>query len=145
MPTKQKPVLIPELYCSDMQASLSFYTAVLGFDILYARPEEKFAMLERQGAKIMLEELKQNNDRIWLTGLLEQPFGRGINLQIETPQIQDLYRCVQDSDASIFLEMEEKWYRRDNHELGNKQFIVCDPDGYLLRFFENLGSRVIPS
>ena len=136
-----KPALIPELYCSNIASSLDFYTSVLGFKILYDRPEEKFAMLERQGAQIMLEEFKKNHDRIWLTGELEKPYGRGINMQIETTQIEELYQSVQHSNATIFLEIEEKWYRRDDEELGNRQFIVCDPDGYLLRFFEDLGTR----
>lgn len=40
--------------------------------------------------------------------------------------------------------MEEKWYRADDAYLGNKQFIVQDPDGFLLRFFEDLGERAEP-
>ena len=37
--------------------------------------------------------------------------------------------------------MEEKWYRKNDTEVGNKQFLVQDPDGYILRFFQNLGMR----
>ncbi|HEY0476960.1 MAG TPA: hypothetical protein VGD37_05520 [Kofleriaceae bacterium] len=37
--------------------------------------------------------------------------------------------------------MEERWYRRNDHEVGNRQFVVADPDGYLLRFFGDLGQR----
>jgi hypothetical protein len=37
--------------------------------------------------------------------------------------------------------MEEKWYRADNVYVGNRQFIVQDPDGYLLRFYQHLGTR----
>ena len=35
----------------------------------------------------------------------------------------------------------ERWYRKNGAEVGNRQFVVADPDGYLLRFFEDLGSR----
>jgi hypothetical protein len=38
--------------------------------------------------------------------------------------------------------MEEKWYRIDNEETCNKQFLVQDPDGYLLRFFEHIAIRL---
>lgn len=135
--------LIPELYCSDLQRSLAFYTGVLGFNVLYARPEERFAFLEREGAQLMLEQ-STNPARTWLTGELTPPFGRGINFQIEVRDVDALYAAVQAAQAPIFLAMEEKWYRRDTTLLGNRQFLVLDPDGYLLRFFQDLGSRPAP-
>ena len=46
-------------------------------------------------------------------------------------------------DVKLFLEVEEKWYRVDDQEAGNRQFLVMDPDGYLLRFTEDLGVRQI--
>jgi hypothetical protein len=55
-----------------------------------------------------------------------------------------LYARVRAAGATVFLDMEEKWYRRDaapSVEVGNRQFIVQDPDGYLLRFAEDLGVR----
>lgn len=97
-------------------------------------------MLERQDAQIMLEQLKID-ERTWLAAEAQVPFGRGMNLQIKTQSIDTLYARVQNSGAKIFLEMEEKWYRSNNIYLGNKQFIVQDSDGYLLRFFEDIGTR----
>ena len=38
--------LVPELYVSDFDESRRFYTDVLGFTILYSRPEERFAYLD---------------------------------------------------------------------------------------------------
>lgn len=133
--------MIPELLCSSIEESVSFYTEILGFSIQYARPESDFAMLERQGSHIMLVEYEPDSPRSWIAAPLEKPFGRGINLQIETKSVDDLYACVQKANAKIFLLIEEKWYRADDFELGNRQFIVQDPDGYLLRFFEDLGER----
>ena len=37
--------------------------------------------------------------------------------------------------------MEENWYRKDDILLGCKEFLVQDPDGYLLRISEDLGQR----
>jgi catechol 2,3-dioxygenase-like lactoylglutathione lyase family enzyme len=143
--------LTPELACSDITISLTFYTQVLGFAVDYQRPEDGFAMLERQGARLMLDRLRQNpgssgtgTDRNWLTAKLERPFGRGINLQIETTQVDTLYAAVQHAGAPVFLPIEDTWYRRGQVYLGNRQFIVQDPDGYLLRFFESLGVRNTP-
>lgn len=136
--------LIPELCCSNIKISLAFYTAVLGFEIEYQREEEGFAMLQRQASRIMLDEIAHNlkdMKRVWLADLLEKPFGRGINLQIRTSNIDALYTDVQQSGATIFLAIEEKWYRVNDIEVGNRQFIVLDPDGYMLRFAEDLGSR----
>ncbi len=135
--------LTPELLCTSIKISLPFYTEVLGFNIQYQRPEEGFAMLERQGSRIMLDELVPGSDRSWTAAPLEIPFGRGINLQIETDAIDVLYANVQKSKAKIFRQLEEKWYRANDVELGNRQFIVQDPDGYLLRFFQNLGERKV--
>jgi hypothetical protein len=113
---------------------------VLGFSALYTRPEERFAYLDREGAQIMIE---QSTDpaRTWLTGELTPPYGRGVNFQIEVRDVDALYAAVQAASATIFLAMEEKWYRRDATLLGNRQFLVLDPDGYLLRFFQDLGAR----
>jgi hypothetical protein len=34
-----RPTLVPELICSDLDNSLAFYVGLLGFCVLYARPE----------------------------------------------------------------------------------------------------------
>lgn len=133
--------LIPELYCSNIITSLNFYIEILGFNIKYQREAEGFAMLERQGSYIMLDEIAKNKSvkRIWVTGKMEKPFGRGINLQIQTDKVDELFARVKAADAAIYLPMEDKWYRAGDSEIGNRQFIVQDPDGYLLRFVEDLG------
>ncbi len=130
--------VVPELFSSDIGRSLQFYTSLLGFAILYERPEERFAYLDRDGAQFMIE---QPTDRSWLAGSMDYPFGRGINLQIEVADVDALCRAVQAAAHPVFLPMEDRWYRRGGEEVGNRQFIVLDPDGYMLRFFSPLGSR----
>lgn len=134
--------LTPELCCSNIKTSLLFYTEILGFSIQYQRKEEGFAMLEREGSRIMLDEISENK-RTWIYAPLEMPFGRGINLEIHTSNVDELYNKVQKSKANIFLPIEEKWYRVNDIEIGNRQFIVLDPDGYMLRFAKSLGERKI--
>jgi catechol 2,3-dioxygenase-like lactoylglutathione lyase family enzyme len=92
--------LVPELYCSDFKNSLRFYVELLGFRILYDRPEEKFAYLDREGAELMIE---QPAGRRWLTGELTRPFGRGINLQIEVSAIDALHDKCRIEQVPIFL------------------------------------------
>jgi catechol 2,3-dioxygenase-like lactoylglutathione lyase family enzyme len=137
--------LTPEFSCSNIKTSLAFYTKVLGFEIQYQRAEDGFAMLERQGSRIMLDEINNHSadstNRTWTSAALEKPFGRGMNLEIRTTQIDELYLRVQKSGVTIFLPLEEKWYRVHDSEVGNRQFIVLDPDGYMLRFAQDLGCR----
>jgi catechol 2,3-dioxygenase-like lactoylglutathione lyase family enzyme len=132
--------LIPELDVTDLDRSLTFYVALIGFRILYERPEERFVFLEREGAEIMLEEAAGSGRRL-RTAPLERPLGRGVNFQIEVADVAALYARVLDGGFDPFIPMEERWYRRDDVELGNKQFAVADPDGYVLRFFSDLGQR----
>ncbi len=134
--------LIPELYCSDFQRSLDFYTKVLGFLVVYIRKEERFAFLEREGAQLMLEQTV-NLERIWVSGELQYPFGRGMSLQMRTTDVEALYKKCNDSGAKLFLPLEKKWYQVEGKLLGNYQFIVHDPDGYLLRFSQDLGEKEV--
>lgn len=139
-----KPALVPELLCRDFQTSLDFYTRVLGFRIVYERPEFGFAYIEREGAEMMLEAIPaegEDQSRAWIAGKLDHPFGRGINFQIQVSDVEALYADVNNVKAPLFMEMESKWYRKTDYEVGNRQFIVSDPDGYLLRFYQDLGRR----
>lgn len=83
--------MTPELMCSNIKTSLNFYVDVLGFTIQYQREEEGFAMLERQGSRLMLDEIIPGSKRSWISAPLEKPFGRGINFQIDTT---DVARCT---------------------------------------------------
>jgi catechol 2,3-dioxygenase-like lactoylglutathione lyase family enzyme len=132
--------LTPELYCSDIDRSLRFYVDVLGFRIVYERPDDGFAFLEREGAQLMLEQYREG-ERAWLAGPLEHPYGRGINFEIGVSDVDDMYARVQASGATVLVPIEEQWYRVGDAKRGNRQFVVLDPDGYLLRFAQDLGAR----
>ena len=82
----------------------------------------------------MVEELNDKS-RKWLTGDMEKPFGRGINLQWEVSDINNLYENIlEKSPESIFLELETKEYRQNDINITQTQFVVQDPNGYLFRF-----------
>lgn len=126
--------LVPELVVSDFAASLAFYVDVLGFERRYGREDPAFAYLERERAQIMLE---QQQPGCWVAGELSAPYGRGINLQIECSDVAALRARV--PRALVFLETEDAWYEAGEVSVGQRQFIVADPDGYLLRFCQPLG------
>ena len=96
--------------------------------------------LELNGAQFMLEELQDDQ---WVTGELNYPLGRGINFQLEVKQLDDILNRLHKAQWSIFSGLEERWYRAGNVEHGQKQFLVQDPDGYLLRIIAVIGDRAI--
>ena len=89
----------------------------------------------------MLQEIS-NNDK-WQLAPLRYPFGNGINFQLEIDNVDKIYSNLKRNNYIITYEIEENWYRQDNKLLGNKEFLVQDPDGYLLRFSEDLGEKEV--
>ncbi|WP_374377339.1 bleomycin resistance protein [Dongia sp.] len=133
--------LVPELICSDFARSRAFYVDLLGFRPAYERPEHRFAYLERGPIQIMIEEYSE--DGSWLTGEMVQPYGRGINLQIEIDDLDVLADKIKAAGIAFYKAPVDRWYRVDDHESGQRQFLVQDPDGYLLRFCQNIGERPV--
>ena len=131
--------LIPELDVTDLTASVEFY-ALLGFRVQYERSEEGFACLVCPGAALMLQ-ATDGPGRRFRTALLERPFGRGVNFQLEVDDVDRVYRRVRDAGHRIEVALEERWYRVGTSEVGNRQFVVADADGYLIRPFTSLGAR----
>ncbi len=129
--------LVPELGVSDIQVSLSFWRNLLGFDIAYDRPDARFAYLVRGRLQVMLCEL---NGR-WETAEMQRPFGRGINFQMVVDRIEPMLSALDDAKWQLYEQPNEAWYRVGDQEVGQREFLVQDPDGYLLRFVERLGMR----
>lgn len=128
--------VIPELLCTDLRKTKTFYTEVLGFSIAYERPEETFVRMSLAGADLMFEQVTGPGRR-WITDELSKPFGRGVNFEIEVEGIDTLYAAVLERSASsVYLALEAKDYRCGDETATNRQFMVQDPDGYLLRFAE---------
>lgn len=143
-----RPKLVPELNVTEIGESLRFWQGILGFGILYDRPEQGFAAIERDGVEFMLEQhgtgpIERKN--IWDTGPLERAFGRGINFEIAVADLDVLLASLKTAGWPIFFGPEERWYRVDGYETGVRQFLVQDPDGYLLRLSQSIGQRPLPS
>jgi len=138
---KQINNLVPELWCSDFEESLSFYTDVLGFEVVQRRDHSFHAYLELEGAQIMLASWEQNGT--WETAEIEKPFGRGINFQILIEDAQDLYEAILAKGVKPFVEIYTKDYWRTDRMDKRKEFAVLDPDGYLLRFTQIISHRPI--
>ena len=132
--------LIPEMTVSNLQESLKFYKTA-GFKIEYERPENKFSFISLGEIQFMLQE-DSSSDK-WDVAPLSYPYGNGINFQLEVDNVDKIYNNLKENGYKIAFEMEENWYRQDEKLLGNKEFLVQDPDGYLLRFSEDLGEKSV--
>ncbi|RFA16909.1 bleomycin resistance family protein [Subtercola boreus] len=133
------PSLVPELLVTNLDQSIEFWSGRCGFGVKYARPEERFAYLVLGTTHVMLEQAGVG--RNWLTGPLDQPLGRGVNFQITVPDVDTIVASLAFAEIELFMEPETKWYRTGDEEAGVRQFLVSDPDGYLLRFQSSVGRR----
>lgn len=129
--------LVPELSVKDLNRSLDFYIGLLQFNLDYQRVEDKFAMISKDDCQIMIEEMNGH----WQTGELIYPFGRGVNFQMLVKNNGAIYDRLVMKNVPIMVDMKENWYRANTTLVGQKEFLVADPDGYLLRFVERLGER----
>lgn len=121
--------LIPELSVSNINQSKEFYLK-LGFTIKYERPENKFCFLELEENQIMIEQINEN----WSVGTLEYPYGRGINISMTIKDIDKMYNDLKIKKVKFFQDLEIHDYRVGSEISYDKEFLIQDPDGYLLRF-----------
>lgn len=122
----------------DLDASLRFYLRA-GFRVRFRRHNPPFAYLELGQAQIMLE---QEHAGGWNVSPLDRPLGRGVNFQIEVDDAKQKLEALVESSAVVFRKLNDSWYRVSSEmEEGQREFLVQDPDGYLLRFSQYLGSR----
>ena len=121
--------LIPELSVTSIEKSKEFYKNIR-FKIIYERIEDKFCFLELEGNQIMIHE---ENDT-WNVGEMSYPFGRGINISMNVSDVKKMYQYVINNKIKIFKELEVHHYRVDDKVYDDTEFLIQDPDGYLLRF-----------
>jgi catechol 2,3-dioxygenase-like lactoylglutathione lyase family enzyme len=138
-PMDEEPGLVPELSVTDLVTSKRFWCDLLGFREKYTRLSEGFAYLILDKAHLMLDQA--GIGRTWITAALEAPLGRGVNFQLAVPSIEPVLDRLKAVGWPLFGELEERWYHTGARETGVRQFLVQDPDGYLVRPQESLRSR----
>lgn len=121
--------LIPELSVTDIEKSKEFYLN-LGFKVMYERIEDKFCFLYLEDNQIMIEEINNN----WNVGEMKYPFGNGINISMTVSDIDSFYESIISKKIVLFRKIKTSKYRVDDIIYEDKEFLLQDPDGYLLRF-----------
>lgn len=131
--------ILPELYVADFKKTLNFYTEILGFKLEYDRPNPPFAFLSFQDSQLMIQQ--EDDDEGWLNGKPEYPYGRGINFQIETDDVQKIITSLVKNKYPLKRGLKDSWYKVKDVLHGCREILVMDPSGYLLRFSQSLGEK----
>ena len=122
--------LIPELTVSDIEISKKFYLEVLEFKLEYERVEDLFIFISKEGNQLMLEQ----ENGAWNTGELVFPYGRGVNFEMNIEDVESLYNRIIKLGIKPFRELKENTYKCNGEDICQNEFLIQDPDGYLLRF-----------
>ena len=136
--------LVPEFWCSDFDVSMEFYTAVLGFEIAQRRRNDPHAYLTLHGAQIMIAHWQLDGKWApWLPQEMTQPYGRGVNFQFMVPDVDRMYEAVLARGAIPHLSIYDMDIWKTDCMDTRRQFMIADPDGYVLRFAQSLRTRPV--
>jgi catechol 2,3-dioxygenase-like lactoylglutathione lyase family enzyme len=130
--------IVPEFIVLDFEKSRTFWCEVLGFQVVFERAG--YAYLRQGNVEVMIA----GATGFWETGPLERPLGRGINFQMFLGSPDAIAARITASGWPLHSEVHEAWHCSGGVNRGYRQLLVQDPDGYLLRFAEKLGSYPMP-
>ena len=117
-----------ELFVTDRDRSVDFYTSVLGFEV--RRLDESYALLACGDVTIGIGRQTDLPETGAGPGFTQQRLARdhgaGVEIVLETPDLDAMYERVQRSGHPLAAPLQDRpWGLRD--------FRVADPDGYYLR------------
>ena len=131
---------ITEMMVSDYPASFAFWTEVLGFAPSFIRPEQKLAhLVHPDGAQVMVYE----RDGDWEVATMEPPFGRGVVVQVFVAHVGAVAARVEAAGVPFYGGLREKWRDWGDRMGGQREFLVQDPDGYLVMVAQRIGERAL--
>ncbi len=122
--------MIPELSVFNIDQTIAFYEK-LGFEIIYERPEDQFVFMSFEGSQFMFEQIHKDG---WNIGEMRYPLGQGVNFSIEVDEIDCLYKRLKEEHMELYRDLNISYYRVNDKCLEQKEFLIQDPNGYLLRF-----------
>ena len=65
---------------------------------------------------------------------MEYPYGRGINISMAVKDVEAFYNKLKQKGIKMYLDLEKHEYRVGDEVSKDIEFLLQDPDGYLLRF-----------
>jgi catechol 2,3-dioxygenase-like lactoylglutathione lyase family enzyme len=130
--------MVVELHANNLEASLSFWRGVLGFETAF----------ERSGERSPIWSIQKATKSCCASGMVVSrrahwtlPLGRGALFQIHFGSIEPVLTALGVRNWPIYLGPREVWRRTGDCESGQREVFVQDPDGYLLMVAENIGRR----
>ncbi|MGI9410931.1 MAG: VOC family protein, partial [Hyphomicrobiaceae bacterium] len=136
--------VVPEIWCSDFEVSLAFYTEILGLAIAQQRNRDPHACLSLGGSQIMLA--YWTSDGIWepcYPAPMERPCGREINFHFLVADVTSLHDRVMGNGVAPFMALQTSTIWRTDRMDERGQFMLLDPDSYLLRFVQITSHRAV--
>ena len=118
----------PEFFVRDVDQSVAFYSERLGFTTL--RKEPDFAVVALGEAHVLLA-AEAHTSREWLAA---GPRGIGSNVRIMVDDVDAVYQRAKAGGVPIVQEIADRSY-------GLRDFILADPDGFMLRFASALAAK----
>lgn len=121
--------LTPELLVEDIQKTLSWYQATLGFEVLFTSPESgdpNFSRIKKGSAEIMLYERKEFSKDV--PSFASTQVGGSFVLYLEVDNIQEEWSKLKDK-VTVIQPLHKTPY-------GSSEFTIQDCNGYHLMFGE---------
>ena len=141
-PPKNWAGLMAEMMVDDFPRSYAFWTNVLGFAPAFTRPAQKLACLEHpDGGQVMIYQ----RDGDWEVAEMLPPFGRGMVVQLYVRDANAAAARVRAAGHPFYVDLREKWRDWGDRLGGQREFLVQDPDGYLVMVAERIGERPLPA
>ena len=109
----------PEFFVRDIAASIRFYTDVLGFAVLRQEPDFAVVALNDDAHVLLADER--------MIGGVTGPRGAGVHVRIVVDDVDEMYRRAKAGGGRIARDIGDRDY-------GLRDFIIADPDGFLVRF-----------
>ena len=75
------------------------------------------------------------------TGTMERPFERGAMFQVYVDSVITVAAALSASGWPLYAPLRDVWRRWGDREGGQREFLVQDPDGYLIIVAEHIGER----
>ena len=130
--------LIAEMMVQDYPSALDWWVGLVGMTPVFTRPAQKLALLAHpDGAQLMIYE----RDGDWETGAMEPPFGRGAVIQVFVADVAAVQARFATAGHAFYVPLREKWRDWGDRLGGQREFLVQDPDGYLVMLAERIGER----
>jgi uncharacterized glyoxalase superfamily protein PhnB len=113
---------VPVLYVTDVEKTIRFYCDVLGFSC--ASRFEGWASLQRDSAEVMLS---LPNEHV--------PFEKSLftgSFYFHVDDVDSLWTQLRDKAGIV--------YPIENFDYGMREFAICDINGYILQFGQEISS-----